>query len=91
MTKQEIQDLRQAIKERGLDAQVKTRVKIIRPSLGTGTYARAWEVEDFENATPALRLVLTQARFVKEADDRRMEKLKEAAELAEKEIAAAAV
>lgn len=73
MTRAEIQEVHKAITERGLQGKVKERLTIIRPGISPNTIARAWEVEDFDAAPAALRLVLTQARFVKEDDDKRIE------------------
>lgn len=73
MTREEIKEIHEAIEQRGLVGTLKARLKIMRPKISADTIARAWEVQNYNMAPGALRLVLSQARFVKEADDKRIE------------------
>lgn len=72
MTKQEIQEINQAISERGLQKRLKQRLRILRPSISADTIGRAWEVEDYDAATDTLQLVLRTAKQIKELDDERI-------------------
>lgn len=72
MTKQEIQEIKQAIAERGLQSTLKARLRILRPTISPDTIARAWLVEDYESAPDALQLVIRTAKEVKERDDERI-------------------
>lgn len=84
MTKELIKEIHEAITTRGLQGKLKERLQVIRPGISANTIMRAWDVVDFAAAPAALRLVLYEARFVKEADDVRI-----AEELAKLEAEAA--
>lgn len=74
MTKQEIQEIQQAIAQRGLQAILKRRVEIERPGISPDTIARAWRQESYESAPDACQLVLRVARDIKLRDDERIQR-----------------
>lgn len=72
MTRQEIQEINQAISERGLKKKLKKFLKIHRPTISDDTIGRAWKVEVFDEAPETLQLVLRIAKEVKQRDDERV-------------------
>ena len=56
---------------------LKKRLKIVRPTISPDTIRRAWEVEDYVEASDALQLVLRIAKEIKEEDDRRIRRLED--------------
>lgn len=82
MTQQQIQEIQQAIAERGLTKQLKKILKIYRPTISPDTIERAWAVEDFESAPDALKLVLKCAKEIKAKDDERIRQALEAEAIA---------
>ena len=74
MKKEDISKLKQIITERGLQRQLKRSLRILRPTISADTIARAWQVEEYESAPDALKLVLRTADKVKREDDARIER-----------------
>lgn len=73
MTQQEIQEIKQAIAERGLQGNLKRMLEIQRPGISPDTIARAWKQTSYDEAPDACQLVLRTAKEVKRKDDDRIQ------------------
>lgn len=74
MQAHEIQEIKIAINTRKLRKALLARLRIERPTLSNDSISRAFEVENFEEASDLLKVILNTARQMKLADDERIQR-----------------